>query len=58
MDKGQRAKKQKKWTVRLSLSAEEEKKIKKEAIDNEMRVCDYVKFKVLGNFPVSTEGKV
>ncbi len=53
-----KTKKQKQWTVRLSLSLEEEQQIKKEAIDNDMKVGDYVKLKVLGNFPISTEGKV
>ena len=47
----------KKWNVRLTVTSEEEKQIKKEAIDNEMKVSDYIKLKVLGNSPMSTQGK-
>jgi len=50
-------KEQKKWTLRLTVSLEEEKRIRKEAIDNEMKVSDYVKFKVLGDPALSTEGR-
>ncbi len=47
----------KKWNIRLTVSSEEEKQIKKEAIDNDMKVSDYIKLKVLGNSPMSTQGK-
>ena len=49
---------QKKWNIRLTVSSEEEKRIKKEAIDNDMKVSDYVKFKLLGSPQLPTEGKL
>ncbi len=57
MYKAKATKVAKKWNVRLTVTSEEEKQIKKEAIDNEMKVSDYIKLKVLGNSPMSTQGK-
>ncbi len=37
------------WSIKLQVSPEEEKKIRKEAIDNDMRVAEYIKVKVLGD---------
>ena len=39
----------KEWHVKLKVSPEEERKIKKEAIDNDMRVAEYIKLKLLGD---------
>ena len=41
--------KTKEWHIKLRVSHEEERKIKKEAIDNDMRIADYVKQKLLGS---------
>lgn len=45
------------WSIKLKVTPEQEKKIKKEAIDLEMRVPEYILLKVLGNSRLSTEGK-
>ena len=37
------------WSIKLQVSPEEEKRIKKEAIDNDMRIAEYVKLKLLGD---------
>ncbi len=42
-------KKMKEWHVKLKVSLEEEHRIKKEAIDNNMRVAEYIKTKILSN---------
>jgi len=47
----------KEWHVKLKVSLEEEQKIKKDAIDYEMKVGEYIKFKALTEFPESTRGK-
>lgn len=41
----------KEWNVKLRVSPEEEKKIKKDAIDYEMKLSEYIKFKVLSESP-------
>ena len=49
------------WNIKLKVSPEEEKRIKKEAIDNDMRVAEYIKLKVLGdgsNVLDLTQGKL
>ena len=51
----------KQWHVKLKVSPEEERKIKKEAIENDMRVAEYIKLKVLGdgsNVLDLTQGKL
>lgn len=45
------------WSIKLPVSPEEEKRIRKEAIDYDMRVSDYIRYKVLGDFSQATEGK-
>jgi len=47
----------KEWHVKLKLSLEEEQKIKKDAIDYEMKVAEYIKFKALTEFPAAIPGK-
>lgn len=47
----------KEWNVKLRVSPEEEKKIKKDAIDYEMKLAEYIKFKVLTEFPAPSRGK-
>jgi len=47
----------KEWHVKLKVSREEEQKIKKDAIDYEMKVAEYIKFKVLTEFPAPNRGK-
>ncbi len=42
----------KEWHVKLKLSLDEEQRIKKEAIDNNMRVAEYIKLKILNNPPM------
>lgn len=37
----------KQWHVKLKVSIEEERRIKKEAIDHGLKVADYIKLKVL-----------
>lgn len=48
---------QKEWHVKLKVSLEEEKRIKKEAIDNNMRVAEYIKLKILANPAILNQGK-
>lgn len=38
------------WNIKLKVTSLERKKIQKEAIDLDMRVAEYIKFKVLGDF--------
>ena len=48
------------WNIRLKVSPEEERKIKKEAIDNDMRVAEYIKQVLLDRLSASqnpTQGK-
>ena len=45
------------WNIKLRVSSEEERKIKKEAIDHDMRVAEYIRLKVLANSSISTQGK-
>ncbi len=45
------------WNVKLRVSLEEEKKIKKDAIDYEMKLAEYVKFKLLTESPALSSGK-
>lgn len=47
----------KEWHVKLKVSLKEEQRIKKEAIDNNMRVAEYIKLKILNNPPISAQGK-
>lgn len=47
----------KEWHIKLKVSPEEEQKIKKDAIDYEMKVAEYIKFKVLTEFPAPNRGK-
>ncbi|MDJ0718810.1 MAG: hypothetical protein QNJ54_32055 [Prochloraceae cyanobacterium] len=47
----------KEWHVKLKVSLEEEHRIKKEAIDNNMRVAEYIKLKILTNPAHSIKGK-
>lgn len=49
--------KTKDWNVKLRVSPEEEKKIKKDAIDYEMKLAEYIKFKVLIELPTPNPGK-
>ncbi len=51
----------KEWNIKLRVSLEEEIRIKKEAIENRMRISEYIKVKVLGNSSTpkaSIEGKL
>lgn len=47
----------KEWHIKLKVSYEEERRIKKEAIDHDMRVAEYIKSKILSNPPVLVERK-
>ena len=50
----------KEWHLKLRVTLEEETRIRKEAIDNRMKISEYVKLKVLGVPSVRTtsiEGK-
>ena len=51
------SKQKKEWHVKLRVSPEEEQKIKKDAIDYEMKVAEYIKFKALTEFPALIRGK-
>lgn len=44
-----------KWNIKLKVTSQERKKIQKEAIDLDMRVAEYIKFRVLGNLPVQNK---
>lgn len=37
------------WNIKLKVTPQERKKIQKQAIDLDMRIADYVKFKLLEN---------
>ena len=36
------------WNIKLRVTSAERKQIQKEAIENDMRVAEYIKLKVLG----------
>jgi len=44
----------KQWHIKLKVSIEEERKIKKEAIDQGLQVGEYIKLKVLGDSSTKT----
>lgn len=44
------------WNIKLKVTPKERKRIQKEAIDLDMRIAEYIKFKVLGN--VSHQNKL
>ena len=37
------------WNIKLKVTSQERKQIQKEAIDNDMRVAEYIKVKLLGD---------
>ena len=48
------------WNIKLQVSVEEERKIKKDAIDYDMKVAEYIKHKLLDRLSVinnPTQGK-
>ncbi|MDJ0717767.1 MAG: hypothetical protein QNJ54_26690 [Prochloraceae cyanobacterium] len=48
------------WNIKLKVTSQERRRIQKEAIDLDLRVADYIKLKVLGDFSVEdklNEGK-
>ncbi len=47
----------KEWHVKLKVSLEEERRIKKEAIDNDMRVSEYIKLKILDESRILKQSK-
>ncbi len=50
----------KSWNIKLQVNIEEEKQIKKDAIDHEMKVAEYIKYKLLDRLSpkvISTQGK-
>ncbi len=46
-------KKSPEWTIRLRVSPEERKRIHKEAIDRDLSIAEYIKFKVLDDSSVN-----
>jgi len=47
----------KEWHVKLRVSFEEERSIKKAAIDHNLKVAEYIKRKTLTDAPILIEGK-
>ncbi len=48
------------WNIKLQVSCEEERKIKKDAIDYDMKVAEYIKHKLLDRLSAinnPTQGK-
>ncbi|MDJ0718343.1 MAG: hypothetical protein QNJ54_29645 [Prochloraceae cyanobacterium] len=48
------------WNIKLQVSVEEERRIKKDAIDYDMKVAEYIKHKLLDNLSPNqnlTQGK-
>ncbi len=41
------------WNIKLRVTSAERKQIQKEAIDNDMRVAEYIRLKVLGGYSTS-----
>ena len=41
------------WNIKLRVTSAERKQIQKEAIDNDMRVAEYIRLKLLGGYSTS-----